>query len=178
MAGIKLADNRTLGTPEPTSPPASAVSTAVNSAAAATSSKTSSPGSKAAPSAVTSSAPSLTDSHDHTVTVFVTNPTYTATKTTAYAAPGVNATDTKTGTSTYSAASYLATANATAPGIPGNELTKCQINGTSLENGLFCSPINLQNLWVGYNYAGTCPDNGLQAGLTFDSHMEPFYILL
>ncbi|KAL6712795.1 hypothetical protein ACLMJK_009636 [Lecanora helva] len=137
---------------------ASPASTAASAAAATTdkpdtTSITSGASSSAAAAASTSASP--TENHDHTVTVTFSTPQFTATKTTAYIAPGVNATDTKTGTSVYSAESYLATANATAPGIPENELTECNINGTSPDNGPFCSPIHLQNLWVGYTYAIT-----------------------
>ena len=48
----------------------------------------------------------------------------------------------------------LATANATLPGIPENDLTACRINGTERDNGPFCSPIHDQNLFTGYNYGG------------------------
>ena len=48
----------------------------------------------------------------------------------------------------------LATANATVPGIPENELTACRINGTEPDNGPFCSPIHGQNLFTGYTYGG------------------------
>ena len=93
-----------------------------------------------------------------TITDVVSNPAFTATKTTAYEAHGVNGTiltheGTSVGTSTYTAAEYLITANATAHGIPDNELTACQINGTLANNGPFCSPLHEQNLWVGYTYA-------------------------
>lgn len=87
------------------------------------------------------------------MTDHITVPEFTATKTTPYTAHGVNATITKTGTSVYTALDYLATANATAPGIPKNELTACQINGTEHDNGPFCSPIHLQNLFVSFTYA-------------------------
>lgn len=48
----------------------------------------------------------------------------------------------------------LATANATVPGIPQNDLTACRINGTEPDNGPFCSPIHGQNLWTGWTYGG------------------------
>ena len=48
----------------------------------------------------------------------------------------------------------LATANATVPGIPENDLTACRINGTERDNGPFCSPIHDQNLFTGYTYGG------------------------
>ena len=48
----------------------------------------------------------------------------------------------------------LATANATLPGIPQNDLTACRINGTGHDNGPFCSPIHDQNLFTGYTYGG------------------------
>ena len=48
----------------------------------------------------------------------------------------------------------LATANATLPGIPQNDLTACRINETEGHNGPFCSPIQDQNLFTGYTYGG------------------------
>ena len=72
----------------------------------------------------------------------------------AYLAPGVNGTEIKPATTTLTASEYLVTANATAPGIPSNELTACQINGTGHDNGPFCSPIHAQELWAGYTYGG------------------------
>lgn len=70
----------------------------------------------------------------------------------------------ETQTSTFTASAYLATANATAPGIPQNDLTACRINGTEPDNGPFCSPIHGQNLFTGYTYGVTWnpilfPDN-------------------
>ena len=119
-------------------------------------------------SAIASAAASPTDSGDHTVTDFVSTPEFTATKTTAYEAHGINGTEIHNGTSTYTADTYLATANASAHGIPHNELTACQINGTLADNGPFCSPIHQQNMWVGFTYAS-------KVGTIFDEdHSDTF----
>ena len=133
---------------------ASPASRATGAAAASTASELSLTSSGAALSAASLATPLPNDSGYRTVTAYISTPAFTATKTTAYTAHGVNATDANNGTTTYTAALYLATANATAPGIPDNELTSCKINGTLPDNGPFCSPIHLQNLWVGYTYAG------------------------
>ncbi|KAG8532164.1 uncharacterized protein KY384_003804 [Bacidia gigantensis] len=105
-------------------------------------------------------------------------PQFTKTVSTAYKAPGVNATSkltsthipalitssssssaTTTTTSKYKDPAEEAAASAKAPGIPKNELTRCEINGTEADNGPYCSPKHQQNMWVGFTYASRFGEN-------------------
>ncbi|KAL9128120.1 MAG: hypothetical protein Q9217_003141 [Psora testacea] len=150
----------------PTSPASASAETTLASEEASTASDTSSITSSASLSAATTS-----DGPDGPTTIFSIEspPHFTETKTTAYTAHGVNATSKSTSTPSDSGFSTTSTsstttdtdpaaaaaASATAFGVPKNELTACQINGTEANNGPFCSPIHHQNMWVGYKYAIT-----------------------
>lgn len=150
-----------------------------DAAAATTDSKAKSTSSEAALS-TTASATTPSAASEQTVVLTVSIPEYTATRTTAYTAPGVNATEVKHNTtSTYTASAYLATANASAPGIPQNELAACKINGTLPDNGPFCSPIHHQDLWVGFTYASMrdCFTVRSRATLILPSNMESSSLL-
>ena len=135
--------------------------------------------------AATTSSPSLSGAVESTAegpngptTIFhiATPPQFTATSKEAYIAPGVNATHPFTSTppptaaastaaattSTSTSSHYVdpaeeAKASAKAFGIPKNELTRCEINGTEADNGPFCTPKHLQNMWVGFTYASRLP---------------------
>ncbi|KAL9103505.1 MAG: hypothetical protein Q9163_001461 [Psora crenata] len=170
---------------------ASAETTSASTAAASTPDETSvAPESSSITSSASLSAAATYQTPNGATTVFsIENPPqFTATKTTAYTAHGVNATtkstDTPSGsrfstTSTSSTTTYVdpaaaAAASATAFGVPKNQLTACQINGTEADNGPFCSPIQLQDMWVGYTYAITWNPALFAANAT--SHVQLRYV--